>query len=69
MPDGFSRLVLKQLLDLPEGQLETFELFADRIIEEARLSWSVYDQDSGRQTLGGIIENIVIDPLIGFGVL
>ena len=69
MPDGFSRLVLKQLLDLPEGQPEAFEPFADRIIEEARLSWPVYDQESGRRTLRVIIENIVIDPLINFGVL
>ena len=69
MPAGFSRLALKHLLDLPEGNLESFETFADRIVEDARLVWPIQDQDSGRRILRGIIERILIDPLVDFGIL
>jgi hypothetical protein len=68
-PAGFTRLALKHLLDLPEGDLVSFEPFADRIIEGAGLVWPIQDQDSARRILRGIIERIVINPLGDFGVL
>ena len=69
MPAGFSRLTLKRLLDLPVGDRVSFEPFADRLIEDARLVWPIQDQDSARRILRAIIERIVINPLLDFGIL
>jgi len=69
MPAGFSKLALNHLLDLPVGDGVYFELFADRIIEDAGLVWPIQDQDSARRILRGIIERIVINPLVDFGIL
>ena len=69
MPAGFARLTLKHLLDLSPGDLAAFEPFADRMIEDSRLVWPIQDQDSARRILRGIIERIVINPLVDFGIL
>jgi hypothetical protein len=69
MPAGFSRLALKHLLDLPVGDVVSFELFADRIIENAGLVWPIQEQERARRILRGIIERIVINPLVDFGIL
>jgi hypothetical protein len=69
MPAGFSRLTLQHLLTLPVGGRVSFEPFADRIIEDARLIWPIQDQDSARRTLRAIIEHTVVNPLVDFGIL
>lgn len=69
MPAGFPRLTLINLLDLPVGDLVPFEPFADRMIEGARLAWPIQDQESARRILRRIIERIVINPLVDFGIL
>jgi hypothetical protein len=69
MPPGFSRLALKQLLDLPLGEPASFERFADRMIEETRMVWPIENQDSARHILRSIIERTMIDPLVDFGIL
>jgi hypothetical protein len=69
MPTGFSRLTLKQLLDLPLGEPVSFEQFADRVIEDARMFWSIQHEDSARRILSNIIEHVVIYPLVDFGIL
>jgi hypothetical protein len=69
MPAGFAKLTLMHLLVLPTGDLVPFEPFADQIIEDAGLVWPIQDQDIGRRILHGIIERVVIDPLVDFGVV
>ena len=69
LPDGFARLTLMHLLDLPIGDLVPFEAFADQMIEDAGLIWPIQDQEMGRHILQGIIERVVIDPLADFGIL
>jgi len=69
MPAGFSKLTLKHLLDLPIGNLVYFEPFADRIIEDARLVWLIQNQDNAYRILRGIIERIVVNPMVDFGIL
>jgi hypothetical protein len=65
----FSRLALSHLLDLPVGERASFEPFADRIIEDARMVWPIQDQVSARRILHAIIERMVIGPLEDFGIL
>jgi hypothetical protein len=69
MPAGFSRLALKQLLDLPLGEPVSFEPFADQMIGDSRMAWPIQDQDFARSILHSIIERTVIDPLVDFGIL
>jgi hypothetical protein len=69
MPPGFSKLALKNLLDLPTGVPASFERFADRMIEDSRMVWAIQDQDSARRILRSIIERVVINPLVDFGIL
>ena len=66
---GFSRLVLKNLLELPLGEPASFEVFADRMIKDSRMVWPIPDQDNARLILRSIIEHIVINPLVDFGIL
>jgi hypothetical protein len=69
MPPGFSRLALKQLLDLTLGEPASFERFADRMIEDSRMVWPIQNQDNARRILRSIVERTVIDPLVDFGIL
>ena len=69
LPDGFAELTLINLLDLPMVDLVPFKPFADQMIEDIGLVWPIQDQDSGRRILHGIIERVVIDPLVDFGIL
>ena len=69
MPPGFSSLALKNLLDLPLGEPESFERFADRMIEDSRMVWPIQDQDNAHRILRSIVERTVINPLVDFGIL
>ena len=69
MPSGFARLALKHLLELPLGELSSFERFADQMIEDSRMVWLIENQDSAQRILRNIIEHVVIDPLVDFGIL
>jgi hypothetical protein len=69
MPYGFSKLVTRHLLDLPAESRVPFEPFADQLITKTGLVWPIQDQNSARQILHGLIERIVIDPMIDFGVV
>lgn len=69
MPFGFSRLALKNLLDLPLEVPESYERFADRMIEDSRMVWPIQDQDSAHRILRSIVERAVINPLVDFGIL
>jgi hypothetical protein len=51
------------------GESASFEQFADRMIEDTRMVWPIQDQDSARRILRSIIERVVIDPLVDFGIL
>ncbi|HLE13238.1 MAG TPA: plasmid pRiA4b ORF-3 family protein [Anaerolineales bacterium] len=68
-PAGFSRFALKHLLDLPVGDRLSFEPIADRMIEASGMTWPSQDQDRAHSILRSIIERIVIDPLVDFGIL
>lgn len=65
----FSGLALRHLLEMPVEEPVSFEPFADRIIEDARMVWPIQDQDSVRRILQTIIERMVIGPLEDFGIL
>jgi len=69
MPPEFSRLALKHLLAIPLGELTSFEQFADRMTEDSRMVLAIQDQESARRILHRIIESVVINPLIDFGIL
>ena len=69
LPYDFPELVLLRLLDLQVGDAASFEPFADRLIEDTGLVWSIQDQETAHSILQGIIERIVINPLKDFGIL
>jgi Plasmid pRiA4b ORF-3-like protein len=69
LPPGFSGVTLTHLLDLPVDVPASFEPFADRIIEGARLVWPIQNQDNAHRILQGIIEHMVVYPLVDFGML
>jgi hypothetical protein len=66
---GFSRLTLEHLLNLSMGESVSFEYFTDRIIEDLRMVWPDEDLDRACRILRSIIERLVINPLIDFGIL
>jgi hypothetical protein len=57
------------LLELPLSESASFERFAGRMIEEARMVWSIQDQDNARRILRSVIERMVVKPLVDFGIL
>ncbi len=69
MPPEFSRLALKHLLAIPLGELTSFEQFADRMTEDSRMVLTIQDQESALRILHRIIESVVINPLVDFGIL
>jgi Plasmid pRiA4b ORF-3-like protein len=69
MPPGFSRLALKNLLELPLEVPASFERYADRMIEDSRMVWPIQNQDNARRILRNVIEHVVINPLVDFGIL
>jgi hypothetical protein len=69
LPNGYSRLALEKLLDLPVGTPVSFEPFADRMIKKSRMFWDSPDNDNSRRTLHSVIERTLINPLADFGAL
>jgi len=69
LPNGYSRLALEQLLDLPVGTPVSFEHFADRMIKKSRMFWDSPDNNSSRRPLHSVIERTLINPLADFGAL
>jgi len=69
LPNGYSRIALEQLLDLPVGSPVSFEPFANRMIKKSRMFWDSPDNDNSRHTLHSVIERTLINPLADFGAL
>jgi hypothetical protein len=69
LPPEFSKLTLTYLLDLPGNALTSFEPFADRLIDAAELFWPIESQERAHSILLSVIERIVINPLVEFGIL
>ena len=69
LPTGFTNLALTHLLDLPIETPVSFESFADRLIQAARLVWPVEDQEGARSTLRVTVKGMVVEPLVEFGIL
>jgi hypothetical protein len=60
---------LKRLLEIPSGEIASFERFADQLIADSRMVWPIEDQDTARSILRNIIESTVVDPLVDFEIL
>jgi Plasmid pRiA4b ORF-3-like protein len=69
LPDGYSRLALEQLLDLPARKLVEYNRFADSMVKKAGMVWYSSNQDIARDILHSVIERTLINPLADFGVL
>jgi hypothetical protein len=69
LPAGFLRLTLTHLLDLSVDAQVPFEPFADRLIEAAKLVWPIEDQEMAHSILRKVVERVVVDPLVDFGIL
>ncbi|MEJ2734560.1 MAG: hypothetical protein P8189_13510 [Anaerolineae bacterium] len=68
LPPGFEQTVLARLRVLPVGARIPFEEFADLIIEETGLTWTMHSA-SERFHLRTSIERMVISPLADFGAV
>jgi hypothetical protein len=69
VPDGFRMIALRRLLELPTAEPVPYNAFAEGMIEESGMAWPIPDQDSARNTLKWLIQRLVIDPQVDFGIL
>lgn len=69
LPRGFKEICLRRLLELPLDHFVSFKTFADRLIEETRLTWPSPDQSFVKDILRHVIERLVVVPLTDFGLL
>jgi hypothetical protein len=69
MPFGFSDHTIKHLLDLPTSDPAPFEPFADQMITAAKLVWPIQNQETAHGILHALIERVVVNPMIDFGVI
>jgi hypothetical protein len=69
LPDGFSRLALEQMRDLPVGIPVDFKRFADRMIKESDMVWDSPNKANARQVLSCVIERTLVNILAEFGIL
>jgi hypothetical protein len=68
-PAGFTKITLTHLLDLPMNAPASYEPFADRLIEAAGLVWPIENQERAQSILRAVVERMVVDPLVDFGIL
>ena len=68
-PADLERAALTRLLQTPVGKLTPFAEFANAIISDVGLACPIEDQRVARLILHSIVENVVIDPQIDFGVV
>jgi len=69
IPYNFTDLTIKHLLNLPASDPAPFEPFADQMISAAKLVWQIQNQETAHGILHAMIERIVINPMIDFGVI
>lgn len=69
LPDDFEAVVLNNLLALPDGQSVPYEPFVNHVIAESGLEWYSQDQSIVQMIKRSVVERVVIDPMIRFGVL
>jgi hypothetical protein len=69
MPYNFTDLTHKHLLDLPASDPAPFEPFADQMITAAKLVWPIQNQETAHGILHALIERVVVNPMIDFGVI
>ena len=69
LPVEFIQNTLEYLIDLPEGIAISYPAFADGLIDKGPLVWHSSHYDHARDILHSIIETIVVNPLVNFGVL
>ena len=68
-PSSFSYSVLKILCELRKGEIIHVEPFYDRLIRETPQAWPVEDLEGDRKQLHKIVESVVVDRMLDFGVL
>ncbi len=69
LPIDFGQITLSCLLNMPAGKTNPYDVFADDLIKQSGLIWPIENQVSARDILHSAIERMVINPLVGFGVL
>jgi hypothetical protein len=69
LPPRFEEITLAHLLSLSVDTRIPFESFADRLIQETRLTWTAPDMTYARMLLHGAVRRMVIEILAGFGAV
>lgn len=63
LPYNFEKISLSLLLELPIGKPVAFKSFADRLIQETRMTWDSVDQTFAHRIMQTVVERTVIDVL------
>lgn len=69
LPVDFKRVSLSCLRELPVGEDAPYKPFADRLITKSGLEWRSADQSSAQSIMRSVVERLVVDPMVRFGVL
>lgn len=69
LPVNFKRAALESLLRLYTGENSPYKPFADDLIAKSGLEWPIEDQDSAQSIMRSVIERVLVDPMVRFGVL
>lgn len=69
LPPRLEEITLAHLLSLPVDTRIPFEPFADRLIQETRLTWTARNMTYARMSLHSAVRRMVIEILVGFGVV
>jgi len=69
LPPRFTEITLAHLLSLPVNTRIPFEPFADKLIQETRLTWTAPNMTYARVSLHGAVQRMVIGILADFGMV
>jgi len=69
LPASFKPSALASLRGLPAGRNAPYKPFADGLIAQSGLEWPIEDQTSARSIMRSVVERVLVDPMVKFGVL
>ena len=69
LPVNFKRAALESLRKLSTGENSPYKPFADDLITQSGLGWSIEDQASDQFIMRSVVEHVLADPMVRFGVL
>ena len=69
LPVDFKPAALESLRKLTAGEYAPYKPFADQLIAQSGLEWPIEDQTSAQSIMRSVVERVLVDPMVKFGVL